>query len=133
MPSDDDEGAEPADDERYRDMLAAATGRQRDADALRQRRRRRDVLVSEAYPESEYNVSAQAATAGGRQPLLCKGSIYAAVSCTVRAISRRNLMLHACSNGHRIGQWSALLKTALQFGYASQGIRAMTKPQPESL
>ena len=58
-----DEGEEPADDERYRDMLAAATGRLRDADA-RQRRRRSDVLVSEAYPESEYNVSAQAATAG---------------------------------------------------------------------
>jgi len=63
---DDEGGAEPADDERYRDMLAAATGRPRDADASRQRRRRRDVLVSEAYPESEYNVSTQAATAGGR-------------------------------------------------------------------
>ena len=59
---------EPADDERYRDMLATATGRPRGADAgPAGRRRRRDVLVSEAYPESEYNLSAQAATAGAPQ------------------------------------------------------------------
>ncbi len=66
-PSDDGAEEELADDERYRDMLAAATGRPRDADAGpagRRRRRRGDVLVSEAYPESEYNLSAQAATAG---------------------------------------------------------------------
>ena len=65
-PSDDGAEEEPEDDERYRDMLAAATGRPRSADAgpAGRRKRRHDVLVSEAYPESEYNLSAQAATAG---------------------------------------------------------------------
>lgn len=59
----DDEGSEPEDDERYRDMLAAATGGgggERGA----ARKRRHDVLVTEAYPESEFNLNPNAATAG---------------------------------------------------------------------
>lgn len=62
-PSSDEEEDELQDDERYRDMMAAVTGGQ-DRPAVVGRKRRNDVLVSEAYPESEYNLNPNAATAG---------------------------------------------------------------------
>ena len=62
--SDDDEDeGEVEDDERYRDMLAAVTGGE-GRPAVVARKRRHDVLVSEAYPESEFNLNPNAATAG---------------------------------------------------------------------
>lgn len=57
-----DEGMEPEDDDRYRDMLAAATGGSSEPRAAR--KRRHDVVVTEAYPESEFNLNPNAATAG---------------------------------------------------------------------
>ena len=62
-PSSDDDEGEVEDDERYRDMLAAVTGGE-GRPAVVARKRRHDVLVSEAYPESEFNLNPNAATAG---------------------------------------------------------------------
>ena len=53
------------DDERYRNMLESATG---SSEPRAARKRRHDVLVTEAYPESEFNLNPNAATAGAVPP-----------------------------------------------------------------
>lgn len=48
------------DDERHAAMLADIRG----GDASGRKRKRRDAVISEAYPESEYNLNPVSATAG---------------------------------------------------------------------
>lgn len=60
------DGEDSDDDERHTAMLADIRG----GDEAGRKRKRRDVVVSEAYPESEYNLNPVSATTGAAAGLV---------------------------------------------------------------